>query len=623
MENYKWLCYNKMIYSKRGMEMQSKDIALQTLNKYFGYNSFRSPQDEIIEEILKGRSASVIMPTGGGKSVCYQIPALILNGVAIIITPIIALMQDQVGSLKEMGVSAEYLNSTLSQQKQSEIIHKVLNGQVKLLYVSPERLLNNVFYETVKKMNVSLFAIDESHCVSQWGHSFRTDYLNLGVISVDFPNVPKIALTATANELTRNEIINNLGLTSAKQFVGSFDRPNITYVIESKSQESEQLVDYISENHEEDSGIVYCMTRRRVEEFAKLLQDEGYNAYPYHAGLSIEEREKHLNLFLKNEKVIIVATIAFGMGIDKPNVRFVCHMDLPSSIEAYYQETGRAGRDGEPSVAWMLYGVEDVAKRLQILERSGGDEQHKRLERNNIDTMFSLCEVVSCRRQVLMGYFGDTLDKNCNNCDNCLNPKQTEDASIYVQKALSAMCRTGQIYGVNYIVAILMGKENPRNIANKHNELNVFGLGKDLSESNWKTIFRQLIVMGYIDLNHIYGSLRLTNKGVPILKGIEKIRLSKHIVQKGKRLTQNIVKIGMSLEDEILFLKLKELRMKISKSKNMPPYLIFNDDTLKDMIFLKANNPNKMLKVNGVGDVKLRNYGGLFIEVINKHLSNE
>jgi ATP-dependent DNA helicase RecQ len=602
--------------------MEHKEIALKTLKKYFGYDEFRSPQAEIIEEILSGRNASVIMPTGGGKSVCYQVPALILEGVAIIITPIIALMQDQVNSLKELGIKAECLNSDLDWKGQEEVMQQVKNGEIKLLYISPEKLLVAGFYNQLKQLNVSLFAIDESHCVSQWGHSFRKDYLNLGILAQDFPKVPRIALTATANDLTRNEIRNNLSLTNDKEFVGSFDRPNITYNIESKADEKEQLIKYIKNNHKEESGIVYCMTRKRVEEFAKMLSDKGYNAYPYHAGLSTEVRKDNLNTFLKEEKIIIVATIAFGMGIDKPNVRFVCHLDLPASIEAYYQETGRAGRDGEPSVAWMLYGVEDIANRRRILASAKGDEQHKRLEKNNVDAMFSLCEVAHCRRKVLMGYFGDELEKKCGNCDNCFNPPQTFDASLLVQKALSAIGRTGQRFGVDYIVNILLGNETPKNKVKKHHELTVFGIGKDHTESEWKTIFRQLIVLGYIDINPVYGSLILSEKCRPILKGEEKIELGKQITQQGKisRFSRN--KNSFTVEDAMLFQELKDLRMKLARSKGLAPYMIFNDESLKDMVALKPVRKPLMLSVSGVGDIKFKNYGQDFMDVIIKNMNN-
>ena len=486
--------------------MENKEIALETLKKYFGYDTFRSPQDEIIEELIAGRSASVIMPTGGGKSVCYQIPALIREDVAIIVTPIIALMQDQVTSLKELGVPAEYLNSKLSWQEQEEVFSRVVNNEIKLLYISPEKLLSPNFYQRLKGLNISMFAIDEAHCVSQWGHSFRKDYLALGILVQDFPNVPRIALTATANAITRKEIAHNLGLTQSKQFMGGFDRPNITYNIQTKIDEKKQLLRYIEDNHAEETGIVYCMTRKRVNDYAELLADQGYDALPYHAGLPDKVREKNLDRFLKEEKIIMVATIAFGMGIDKPNVRFVCHLDLPSSIEAYYQETGRAGRDGEPSVAWMLYGIEDVANRQRLLANTVGDEQHKRLEKNNLDSMFSLCEVVDCRRKILLRYFGDELKKGCGNCDNCINPPSTFDASLVVQKALSAIIRTGQKFGSNYIIEVLLGNENPKNKIRKHNELKLFGVGKEHTESEWKTIFRQLIVLGYIEINPVYAN---------------------------------------------------------------------------------------------------------------------
>jgi ATP-dependent DNA helicase RecQ len=603
--------------------MNTDELALNALKKYFGYDSFRSPQDEIIKELIEGRSASVIMPTGGGKSLCYQIPAIVKDGVAIIVSPLIALMQDQVNALNENGIPAAYINSTVDWNEQVNIMNKVKSAEIKLLYVAPERLLKPNFYNELKFINISMFAIDEAHCVSQWGHSFRRDYLELSVLSEDFPNVPRIALTATANKLTRQEILTNLGLTNSKEFLCGFDRENIQYNIQSKTDEQKQLLNYIENNHCEETGVVYCLSRKKTEEIAKLLQDHGHNALAYHAGLKADVKEDNLETFLKDEGIIMVATIAFGMGIDKPNVRFVCHVDIPSSIEAYYQETGRAGRDGEPAVAWMLYGIQDVVSRQKMLAKSTANEQHKRLEQNNLNTMFSLCEVTHCRRQVLLGYFGDIMDKPCGNCDNCITPPQTFDATVAAQKALSTIARTKQLFGVNYLVDILTGKETPKNKIKKHNELGVFGIGKDYNESDWKTIYRQLTVLGYIEIHPVYGALRLTEKSLPLLKGEETLFLGKQIVKKGKISRTSKKNNNFSMEDEMLFQDLRELRRVLSKSKNVPPYLIFNDEALKDMVALKPTTKNVMLMVSGVGDVKLRNYGEDFMNIIKEHHNKE
>lgn len=601
------------------MSNSNKKIALEVLKKYFGYDKFRSPQDEIIEELLNDRSVSVIMPTGGGKSLCYQIPAIIKEGTAIVITPIISLMQDQVGALKEIGVKAEYLNSTQLRNTQNEILNKLSNNEIKLLYVAPERLLEPSFYNYLKTVNISLFAIDEAHCVSQWGHSFRQDYLKLTSLINDFPHVPRIALTATANELTRKEIYTNLGLLDSKQFIGSFDRPNISYSIQSKIDEEKQLVDYLETNHIDESGVIYCMSRKRVDQFAEMLQEEGYNALPYHAGLKNEVKEENLSKFLKEENVIMVATIAFGMGIDKPNVRFVCHLDIPASIEAYYQETGRAGRDGEPSVAWMLYGVEDIVFRQGLLARSEGDEQHKRLEQNNLDSVFSLCEVVHCRRKILLGYFDEDLNKNCGNCDNCRNPPSMFDATVLAQKAMSVIAKTGQIFGVNYIIDILIGKETIKNKIKKHQELSVFGVGSDCSGSEWKTIIRQLMVLGYIKINPVHNSLRLSEKCRKVLKGDEIVELGKQIIEKNKIRTSQ--KSNFSIEDQTLFGKFKELRMRLSRSRRVQPYMIFNDATLKEMVKRKPKSKLEFLRVSGVGEAKYSQYGKEFLFVIDKHVN--
>ena len=526
--------------------------SLEALKKYFGYDSFREPQDQIVDTLINNQNALVIMPTGGGKSVCYQIPAIVKDGVCIVVSPLIALMQDQVNSLKNNGINANFINSTVSESHKKEVIQQIQNNELKLLYVAPERLLEERFYQWLKTINISMFAIDEAHCVSQWGHDFRKDYLNLSRLVYDFPNVPRIALTATANDLTRQEIINNLGLQNANQFICGFDRPNISYNIQIKTNEEQQLLDYLEEQ-KGNSGVVYCLSRKKTEKIAKLLEENGFNALPYHAGMNKDIKELYLNKFLKEENIIMVATIAFGMGIDKPDVRFVCHVDLPSSIEAYYQETGRAGRDGLEATAWMLYGVEDVVRRNNMVKEGTADEAHKMIERNNLNAMFSLCEVATCRRQVLLNYFGDNLEEPCGNCDNCLNPPKTFNATEACQKALSTAYRTGQIFGTNYLIEVLRGTDNPKIKAKKHDQLSVYGIGKDLSDSDWKNIFRQLIVLGYLKVNPPYSSLSLHSSARSVLKSEKEIFLSEALLKKKvKKVSARKIEQELSYDDTCL-----------------------------------------------------------------------
>lgn len=598
---------------------------LEVLKKYFGYNSFRTPQDEIIDSLVNNEDVLVIMPTGGGKSLCYQIPAILKDGTCIVISPLIALMQDQVLSLKQNGINAEFLNSTLTNSEKLQISNDVKAGNVKLLYVAPEKLLEPKFYSWLKTIKISMFAIDEAHCVSQWGHDFRKDYLNLSCLAVDFPEVPRLALTATANDLTRVEILNNLNLNNGKQFVCGFDRKNITYHIQSKESsiltEKIQLMQYIKNNHNKNTGIVYCLSRKKVEEIANFLSLNGFNALPYHAKLPQKTKEDNLNTFLREDSIIMVATIAFGMGIDKPDVRFVCHVDIPSSIEAYYQETGRAGRDGKPAEAWMLFGMKDVVMRQKMLNDSSADEQHKRIEQNNLNYIFSLCETTHCRRHVLLSYFGEETQNTCGNCDNCLNPPQKIDATIIAQKAFSTILRTGQRFGVNYLIDVLVGKDIPKIKLLKHNELSVFGIGKELTESEWKTVFRQLTVIGFLKLKPQYNVLELNEKCRPILKGKESIFLGKHLINqsKVKKLkSKSNIDIELSNDDLIIFESLKQIRLRISKQKKCPAYVILNDASLKDMIRIKPTNKSDLQLVNGFGELKIESFGDEFIDFFNK-----
>lgn len=590
----------------------------EALKKHFGYDTFRSPQDEIIQELINGNHAMVIMPTGGGKSLCYQIPSIVKDCVGIVISPLIALMQDQVDSLNSNGVNAAFLNSTLSQSDQQVIMHEVASNQIDLLYIAPERLFEPTFYAWLKEINIGLFAIDEAHCVSQWGHDFRPDYIQLSRLVADFPNIPRIALTATANDLTRKEISNKLGMDESRHFACGFDRPNISYTIQQKNDEKKQLMSYIKDNHQGSTGIVYCLSRKRVESYAELLNKNGFKALPYHAGLPIAVREKNLNTFLKDDGIVMVATIAFGMGIDKPDVRFVCHVDIPSSIEAYYQETGRAGRDGLPSDAWMLYGIQDVVMRKKMLEQSEADARQKRIEDNNLNTMFSLCEVTQCRRQTLIGYFGDHLDKPCGNCDNCINPPETFDATVVAQKGLSTIAKTKQIFGVNYLIDVLLGKETDKIIKRKDNELSVYGIGKELNENEWRTVFRQLTVMSYIKVDPQYGSLKLADKCRPLLKGNETLMLGKMKNQKvkTKKAAATEVLEDLSYEQAEVFSKLKTLRSILAKENSVPAYAVLNNKSLVSMVLINPQNLKEMLGVHGLGEAKLEKYGQQFLDIL-------
>lgn len=579
--------------------------ALKILNNTFGYKAFREPQDKIINDLIDGKNISVIMPTGGGKSMCYQIPSIVRKGVGVILSPLIALMEDQVNSLKVNGIKAVYINSTLSYEEKKEIQQSIMKDEIDLMYVSPELLLSSRFYEWLKKINIALFAIDEAHCVSQWGHDFRPEYLQLGCLANDFPDIPRIALTATANELTRNEILHNLKIDKDNQHIAGFDRSNISYNIQAKKEdEKAQLVEYIDDNHCGETGIVYCLSRKKTEEVAKYLRECGYNAYHYHAGLDQNVKSERLNLFLNEDDIIIVATIAFGMGIDKPNVRFVCHVDIPSSIEAYYQETGRAGRDGKPAVAWMLYGVQDVFFRQKLVDKSNADEMHKRVEQNALDAMFSLCEASHCRRQVLIGYFGDNLEKPCGNCDTCLNPPETIDATVIAQKALSTVARTEQKFGITHLIDVLRGEETGKVKRNKHNELSVFGVGSDFSKADWRTIFRQLIVLGYMKIEPIYSAIWFTEKSFPLLKGEVKLQLAREIVGKRKvrrGFSKEDFKASFSYEEGLLYSKLKDHRLHLSKTKRVPAYKIFTDEVLIELVVKKPTEERKMLLIDGVG----------------------
>ncbi|WP_418140023.1 DNA helicase RecQ [Marinobacter sp. MA] len=593
----------------------------QVLHEVFGYESFRPLQGDIIREVSEGRDALVLMPTGGGKSLCYQVPALVRSGTAIVISPLIALMQDQVAALKELGVRAAFLNSTMDFEQARATEYALMTGELDLLYCAPERLIQPRTIELLHDASISLFAIDEAHCVSQWGHDFRSDYLQLSMLAEQFPGVPRIALTATADERTRKEIAERLSLTGARHFVSGFDRPNIQYRIAPKTNANKQLLDFIKAEHEGDCGIVYCLSRNKVDATAKTLAQKGYTALPYHAGLSSEQRAHHQERFLREDGVIIVATIAFGMGIDKPDVRFVAHLDLPKSLEAYYQETGRAGRDGKPSTAWMVYGLQDVIKLRQMLESSQGNDHFKRVERQKLDAMLGLCEVTSCRRQVLLRYFGDELERPCGNCDTCLNPPETWDGTVAVQKALSCVFRTGQRFGVSYLIDVLRGSENERILQAGHHQVSTYGIGTELSANEWKSVFRQLVANGYLRADpEGYGALQLTEECRPLLKGRQTIELRKDPVVKKAAGRASGGRSSAPVKDQITdqagWDALRACRKELADKQGVPPYVIFHDTTLFGMLERKPRTLEELAEVSGVGAAKLEKYGEIFLEAI-------
>ncbi|MBJ6137874.1 DNA helicase RecQ [Marinobacter litoralis] len=595
----------------------------QVLHEVFGYESFRPLQGDIVREVINGGDALVLMPTGGGKSLCYQVPALVRTGTAIVISPLIALMQDQVNALRELGVKAAFLNSSMDFEQARATEYALMTGELDLLYCAPERLIQPRIIELLHNASLSMFAIDEAHCVSQWGHDFRSDYLQLSMLAEEFPGVPRIALTATADERTRKEIAERLSLTNARHFVSGFDRPNIQYRITPKTNANKQLLEFIKAEHQGDCGIVYCLSRNKVDATAKLLSDKGYTALPYHAGLSDEERARNQERFLREDGVIVVATIAFGMGIDKPDVRFVAHLDLPKSLEAYYQETGRAGRDGKPSTAWMVYGLQDVIKLRQMLETSQGNDQFKRVERQKLDAMLGLCEVTQCRRQVLLRYFGDTLETPCGNCDTCLTPPETWDGTVAVQKALSCVFRTGQRYGVTYLIDVLRGSSNERIQQAGHQAISTFGIGTELSANEWKSVFRQLVANGYLRADpEGYGALQLTELCRPLLKGQQKIELRKDPVVKKVAGSGSSKRSGTSVKDQITdqagWDALRACRKELADKQGVPPYVIFHDTTLFDMLERRPTSLEELAEVSGVGAAKLEKYGDIFLQTLRE-----
>ncbi len=599
--------------------------ARQTLIQTFGFDQFRDPQQQVIETLLADGDALVVMPTGGGKSLCYQLPSMVREGTGIIVSPLIALMQDQVNALSLLGIKAGCLNSSLDFDELQRTEAALVNGELDMLYIAPERLLQQRTLNLLSRAKLALFAIDEAHCVSQWGHDFRPEYLQLGELAQRFPDVPRIALTATADARTRQEMSERLHLEGAKQFIKGFDRPNIRYRIAQKDGAKEQLLSFIRAEHSGDAGVVYCMSRKRVEDTASWLAQKGFNALPYHAGLPPELRNHNQHRFLTEEAVIMVATIAFGMGIDKPNVRFVAHLDLPKSIEAYYQETGRAGRDGLPANAWMVYGLQDVIFQRQMLESGQAADEQKQIERQKLEAMLGLCEITSCRRRALLSYFGEPDHPDCGNCDNCLEPAEVWDGTEVARKALSAVYRSGQQYGVTAVIEILRGEQTDRSRQRGHDQLSTWGIGRDLDKTTWRSVFRQLVARGLLRVTpDNFGSLYLAESCRALLKGEETIELRRD-VRPAKRFTKSSSskrpEFNLTHADQGLWEALRNCRRDIADEKDVPPYVIFHDSTLLEMVSLKPTSAIQLRRINGIGDRKLEAYGPAFLKVISDHLA--
>ena len=594
--------------------------ALHVLQSVFGYPEFRGQQADIIGLVAKGNDALVLMPTGGGKSLCYQLPALLRDGCGIVISPLIALMQDQVAALDELGVRAAFLNSTLSFDQTVRTERALRMGELDLLYVAPERLLTSHCLELLEASKIALFAIDEAHCVSQWGHDFRPEYMQLSILHERFPAIPRIALTATADTQTRAEIIERLQLEHAQQFISSFDRPNIRYQIIEKENIRNQLLDFIRSEHAGDAGIVYCLSRKKVEETAEFLNENGIHALPYHAGMDNQSRSRHQSRFLREDGLVMVATIAFGMGIDKPDVRFVAHLDLPKSMEGYYQETGRAGRDGMPANAWMVYGLQDVVQQRRMIDESDADEIFKRVQSAKLDAMLGLCETLTCRRVRLLEYFGQQSGP-CGNCDTCMRPPVSYDATQDVQKLLSTIYRAGQRFGAVHILEILRGSDTEKIRQWRHQELSTYGIGSDKSDQEWRAILRQVIALGLVDIDHeSYGSLKLTTASRSVLKGETKIALRRY--QKSVRQKRvaaksaGFVETDLSSVQQTVFERLRWWRVETAREHNVPAYVIFHDATLREIAKAMPASVEDLRFISGVGEKKLQSYGPQIVELI-------
>jgi ATP-dependent DNA helicase RecQ len=609
----------------------SRAAALEILQKTYGYPSFRGEQADIIEHVVGGQNAFVLMPTGGGKSLCYQIPALLRPGVGVIISPLIALMQDQVDALKQLGLRAAAINSSKAGADNAKTTRAIRNGELDLVYVAPERLLMDDFLALLHESNVALFAIDEAHCVSQWGHDFRPHYVQLSALAEQFPGIPRIALTATADHPTRKDIVERLGLADGRTFVSGFDRPNIHYGIVLKEEPRKQILQFIRGTHPRDSGIVYCLSRKMVDETAAWLCEQGFRALPYHAGMASEDRARNQERFLREDNMIMVATIAFGMGIDKPDVRFVVHMNIPKNIEAYYQETGRAGRDGLPANALMLYGMQDAAMQRNFIDESDAPDAQKRIEHQKLNALLSLCEATSCRRKILLKYFGDDSEP-CGKCDTCDEPPLTFDATVIVQKALSCLYRTGERFGMGYLINVLLGKRDERIVNFGHDKVSTFGIGAEHGEDELQSVFRQMVAHHFVTPSAADGgAFKMTPKGVAFLKQKEAIQLRKFT---GKPKFQNRSKDGKSgksaaprvLEnaaDQRLFDAMRAKRLELARAQNVPPYVIFHDKVLLELAARRPSSLAAMSQISGIGESKLERYGPDFLAVLSQHEINQ
>ncbi len=605
--------------------------AHEILQRVFGYPSFRGHQEDVVEHVANGGDALVLMPTGGGKSLCFQIPALLRPGVGVVVSPLIALMQDQVDALLQAGVRAAFLNSSLDFDAVVDTERRLMRGELDLVYVAPERLLTERFGGLMDQLDargqLALFAIDEAHCVSQWGHDFRPEYIQLSALHERYPHIPRIALTATADELTRQEIITRLGLDTAEVFVSSFDRPNIRYTVVERDNPRKQLLAFLAD-HRGEAGIVYCLSRRKVDETAAWLKQQGVDALPYHAGHDAETRQRNQQRFLREDGVVMVATIAFGMGIDKPDVRFVAHLDLPKSLEAYYQETGRAGRDGEPSEAWMTYGLNDVVIHRQMIEESASPDEQKRVERQKLDAMLAYCESAKCRRVVLLNYFGEATTP-CANCDVCSDPPEVWDGTVAAQKALSAALRSGQRYGAGHLIDILRGKPTEKIRQSGHDALPTFGVGADLDDMGWRSVFRQLLAAGLLEADaQAYGALKLTEAARPVLKGETALSLRRHIARakgkatktgasggaSGRKNTSTVVSPG----DAPFFDALRQWRADKAREQGVPAYVILHDRTLLELAAHRPETAEALLEIPGIGQAKAERYGEELLDVLTE-----
>ena len=601
--------------------------ALHLLQTVFGYPAFRSQQGQIVEHVVQGGDALVLMPTGGGKSLCYQIPALIRKGVGIVVSPLIALMQDQVDALAEVGVRAAFLNSTQTFEEILGVEKKMREGDLDLVYIAPERLLTQRCLELLNIIDIALFAIDEAHCVSQWGHDFRPEYIRLSALHERFPHVPRIALTATADQQTRDEIIHRLQLENALQFVSSFDRPNIRYQIVEKANGRKQLLDFINAQHNGDAGIVYCLSRKKVEETAEFLNENGISSLPYHAGMEMQERSRNQARFLREEGIVMCATIAFGMGIDKPDVRFVAHLDLPKSVEGYYQETGRAGRDGASANAWMAYGLQDVVQQRRMIDESEANDTFKRVQGVKLDAMLSLCETLNCRRVHILEYFGQASEP-CGNCDTCLSPPTSFDGSVAAQKILSTIYRVDQRFAAGHVIDILRGIDTERVTQWRHNQLTTFGIGSDKSEAEWRALLRQLIALGLVAVDYEnFSSLKLTEASRAVLRGETKVQLRQYkkaekAVKHKRQSAKDYAEAELNGAEQTLFDKLRWWRVETARTHNVPAYVIFPDATLREIARKSPQTLIALRAISGVGDKKLESYGAEILQLIEELQEN-